>query len=826
MYEPTASSEAPIDEPPAAEPPAEPPANEPPPHEAPVGEVAAEQSPTIYSPGIPAAEPVADEATAEAQPADEAASAPPEESELESVPPEPSAPLPAMTEAVAEGPAPRTEPWSPESDPWGMSSDTWPPVAADEAAAVPEPAATEPLGAGDPGSEPAPPIGPEEATLEEAGAAAAMSGEPQVLDAEAVAEDESPTAEGVPTADAEADEDPAPKRVSGLRAIFGAAAAAPPAATEATPDAEPVDEALAGEREADDEDDERDRLASAGLAALALDAIVTPGPEPEATEPEAQSEAPAWADASSAAAAAEGGPAEEEAADDSPADEPDERARLASAGLAALAFDAIVTPEPPRERPEPEPESHAPPWAAALFGDDPPASVQGDVEQPATATPRAEPVDEVWPSDPDAEDVAPVGDHTQVYGTDWVPPPVAAHKAKGELEPAAGAVRTSLADADVATEPPSTAEQAVPWLIGLILLLAGMVIVLLALIFAGDASLGGAATLPSGSGDPSPTLMAGSLDSPSAEPSPSAASSAAPTVTPVPAPQYGPLEMIYQGRAAALAPIYLLRRDFTIDEDPAVLAQDANLDVHRHAWSPDGRVGAGLLSDVLVSIEPGKEKRRLGDGISTLTFGDDASTVYAVRVTEDGGNDVASVLAINFASGDTEELASVTYAHPQATEEVALKEAQFLDDGGMVRIFWMDGGMLRLWSLGGGTWTIDPASGKSTEIDEALPQLWSADGHHHIAVTEKDGTSTLTLSNGSDAVLATTTVKGLVSHLRWSPDGERVVFTVGHATSGGGVLQDLYLWDLGDGEAPMQLTSTGAAFGAEWLGTTPHWAAS
>jgi len=75
-------------------------------------------------------------------------------------------------------------------------------------------------------------------------------------------------------------------------------------------------------------------------------------------------------------------------------------------------------------------------------------------------------------------------------------------------------------------------------------------------------------------------------------------------------------------------------------------------------------------------------------------------------------------------------------------------------------------------------------------------------------------------------VLATTTVKGLVSHLRWSPDGERVVFTVGHATSGGGVLQDLYLWDLGDGEAPMQLTSTGAAFGAEWLGTTPHWAAS
>ena len=40
-----------------------------------------------------------------------------------------------------------------------------------------------------------------------------------------------------------------------------------------------------------------------------------------------------------------------------------------------------------------------------------------------------------------------------------------------------------------------------PWLIGVILLLAGMVIVLLALIFAGDASLGGGA-------DASPTPSA------------------------------------------------------------------------------------------------------------------------------------------------------------------------------------------------------------------------------------------------------------------------------------------------------------------------------
>ncbi len=123
--------------------------------------------------------------------------------------------------------------------------------------------------------------------------------------------------------------------------------------------------------------------------------------------------------------------------------------------------------------------------------------------------------------------------------------------------------------------------------------------------------------------------------------------------------------MVYQGRSAALAPIYLLRRDFTKAEDTqVVLAQDSSLDVRRFTWARDGTVGAGLLADVLVSIEPGKEKRRLADGISTITFGEDASTVYAVRVTEDGANDVATVLAIDFESGDTTELAAPTYARP------------------------------------------------------------------------------------------------------------------------------------------------------------------
>ncbi len=33
--------------------------------------------------------------------------------------------------------------------------------------------------------------------------------------------------------------------------------------------------------------------------------------------------------------------------------------------------------------------------------------------------------------------------------------------------------------------------------------------------------------------------------------------------------------------SAALAPIYLLRRDFTLEEEPVVLAQDGSIDVRR-----------------------------------------------------------------------------------------------------------------------------------------------------------------------------------------------------------------------------------------------------
>jgi hypothetical protein len=466
---------------------------------------------------------------------------------------------------------------------------------------------------------------------------------------------------------------------------------------------------------------------------------------------------------------------------------------------------------------EPEPEPH-PAFASFLAPPEPP--VDAEV---------------AWPSadggtgDGD-DDWSPDADSTRVLPTSWEPPTAADRTEPGELDPEAGSIRTSLGgtDADEDAEAASTAEQAVPWLIGLILLLAGMVIVLLALIFAGDGSLGGTAgqtasaaaavVVPSRTASPSPTLL----------PTPSeTAETAAPTPTPVPIPEYGPLEMIYQGRAAALAPIYLLGHDFTTEEDPDVLAQDPNIDVRRFTWAPDGRVGAGLLADVLVSIEPGESKRNLGTGISTITFGDDGSTVYAVRVTTDGGNDVATVLAIGFGNGDTEELASVSYERPTVGAEPALPEAQFTDEGGTVRLYWMSDGRLRLWVLGASTWDIDPGDGDVTDLEgDELPVLVDPDGEHRIAFEEDEGETTLRYLSASDAELATTSVSGLVSHLRWSRSGDRVVFTVGRSASGGGVLQDLFLWDLETEAAPMQLTTTGAAFGAVWRGASPRWETS
>ena len=106
---------------------------------------------------------------------------------------------------------------------------------------------------------------------------------------------------------------------------------------------------------------------------------------------------------------------------------------------------------------------------------------------------------------------------------------------------------------------PTTAEQAVPWMIGIILALTGMVIVLLALIFSSPDGLVAIAPsstpLPSASTDASAEPSTAPSDEP-ASPSAGASASTEPTPgpSPTPAPTWGPLEMVYLGRPTDSSP--------------------------------------------------------------------------------------------------------------------------------------------------------------------------------------------------------------------------------------------------------------------------------
>jgi len=374
---------------------------------------------------------------------------------------------------------------------------------------------------------------------------------------------------------------------------------------------------------------------------------------------------------------------------------------------------------------------------------------------------------------------------------------------------------------------PTTAEQAVPWLIGLLLALAGMVIVLLALIFSGPDALGGSepsptpSSAPSAGGSPTPAPSASvpaqvtTSEAPTTQPTP--------VVTPTPAPTYGPLEMVYLGRQTATAPIYLLRRDFSTADDAKVMAE-ASAGISEYAWAPDGTHGAAIISGRAVALTPGQSARDLGDGIQAVTFSLDSETVYAVRIVADGANDRAEVLAIDFASAGSTLLTGIEYPRPVTAPERPVKEAQYLDNGGPVRIYATNDGNLVVWILGApATYRVDPADGGVMNV-AGEPALWSPDGRFHIALTESSDSSTvITQQDRGGQAVSSVTVAGLVSHIRWAPTRNEIVFTLGQATSGGGVRQNLLVWDLVDGSAPSPLTSNGASFGADWLGVAQSW---
>ena len=365
---------------------------------------------------------------------------------------------------------------------------------------------------------------------------------------------------------------------------------------------------------------------------------------------------------------------------------------------------------------------------------------------------------------------------------------------------------------------PTTAEQAVPWLIGIILALTGMVIVLLALIFVGPDGVGvGQSPTPTTTPEPSVSISTLPTASPTAVPT------EVPTATPTPPPTYGALEMVYLNRATAAAPVSLLRRDFSTTTDPTTVAQAAQ-GVTAYTWAPDGRNGAAIIAGGAVALTPGKDSRALVDSVNAIAFGIDSATVYAMRVARNGANDDASLLGIDFASGDTEAIATITFPHVATFPDPALRESQFVDDGGLVRIYPTLDGKLIVWILAApAVYRIDPADGAVTEVVRR-PILWSPDEQYHLDLAEKSGiVTTLALRNRAGSTIAAVDVSGLVSHVRWAGSSNEVVFTLGRSSPGGGVRQDLYVWDLVQGKAPSPLTSNGAAFGAEWLGVRQVW---
>ncbi len=437
-------------------------------------------------------------------------------------------------------------------------------------------------------------------------------------------------------------------------------------------------------------------------------------------------------------------------------------------------------PEPePQPEPEPEPQPEPEPEPAA----EPAAEPEPAAELPSPETESAEPTTSLGDAivDPDG---GPDGD-----AEDWDP----------------------RRDGD--RRRPTTAEQAVPWLIGLLLALTGIVIVLLALIFVGPEGVAG---IPSSS----PTI------SPSVQPSVSEAIGSAtpiPTVAPtaVPPLTFGPLEMTFLGRATSSSPIRLSRRDFSTTSDPTVVAEDP-AGVGDYAWAPDGRAGAAIIAGRAVAIVDGQQPRTLADPVDALVFADDSSTLYGLRIARDGANDRAEVLSITFDTGATEILATLSYPHPEIVADPALKEAQFADNGGIVRLYVTVDGYVVAWILGApAAYRVDPATGVFTQIDHQ-PVLWSPDQRQRVDVTEKSGVSTMTLFDHDAIARASIKVTGLVSHIRWAGSNNEILFTLGRLV-GSAVHQDLYVWDLGDGTAPLPLTSNGASFGAEWLGVIQSW---
>jgi hypothetical protein len=279
--------------------------------------------------------------------------------------------------------------------------------------------------------------------------------------------------------------------------------------------------------------------------------------------------------------------------------------------------------------------------------------------------------------------------------------------------------------------------------------------------------------------------------------------------------------MTYLARATSSSPIRLLRHDFSTTTAPTSLLDDP-AGVAHYAWSADGLRGVAIVGGKAVALVEGQPARTLTDPVDAVIFGEDSTTLYGLRITRDGANDRAELLTIDFTSGATAILTTISYPHPQIVADPVLKEAQFADDGGIARLYSTVDGYVVAWALGApATYQVDPDSGAYTQVDHR-PVLWSPDQRTRIDLAVKSNVTTITLLDATGAAQGSVKVTGLVSHVRWAGSDNEIVFTLGR-TVGSAVHQDLYVWDLADGKAPLALTSNGASFGAEWLGVLQAW---
>jgi hypothetical protein len=363
---------------------------------------------------------------------------------------------------------------------------------------------------------------------------------------------------------------------------------------------------------------------------------------------------------------------------------------------------------------------------------------------------------------------------------------------------------------------PTTAEQAVPWLIGLILALAGVCVVLLALIFTGPQGL---VAIASPTPSPSTTPSASIAATPSASPS----VSSSPQATASPPPSFGPLEMVYIGEKTAGGQNTLLRRDFST-KTAAVQVATLSGAVSKATWAPDGRIGAVIMGGVVVALAPGTAPRAISNHVTALAFGDDSTTLYALRITAAGTNDQTQLLAINAYTGATTTVATITYPHPVTVPDLPLTESAFQDNGGLDRLYATVDGYVVAWILAApNIYQIDPATGAVVNVKRE-PTLWSPDQSKQVEVAKvAAGRDMLVLRDRAGKQLASVNLIGLASHIRWAGTENEVVFTLGRYGANYVVLQDLYVWDLTNGKAPSPLTSDNTSRAAEWLGVPQAW---